>query len=323
MAQDGLYPKRIDRQRLAMVVAVIIVAAVVGGLLLVFSLAGRHGTRTAGQAVVKATLTSLATSQSYCDKTNMSWYAICSTHQDKVLNITKTINGGTFIINAVYADSNQVLLSCTQLYSANNAPARSHHSPMNVTLITQQGIQLPETSQASMFDAKAMFENDIFFFDASAVSPRTRTLNLHLQTPLQIGTATGSNLTASFSAPFHPGRIANLNQTVTVNGIAITLQKVVVTATETRLYVLSKRLQMGYTQTSPYSLTVGNVYVSRFNEAEPILSPGKSSPVSGIILSEDTSLMDVQGQWTLKITSGAMSGGSGNGTWIFHFTVPA
>lgn len=44
-------------------------------------------------------------------------------------------------------------------------------------------------------------------------------------------------LTYDFTLPFHPGRILTLHQVVNANGHPLTLERVVVTPSETRLYI--------------------------------------------------------------------------------------
>ena len=325
MTQDHRYPKRTGIHRLAVLAAACIMALIVGSLIFVLSVAHRPNTQTGGGS--PATPTTVATQpgvsggQPFCDKRDLGWYAICSNHEEQVVNIKKTIGNNVFTIQTVYADMNRVLLTYTD-----TSPVTGSHLPntASFTLSAQHGITLAQIGDAGNFNEKTGFSDGVASFDIAQVPANTEALNLHMQVTLYSGMSHHQlgGFSGGFSATLHAGRVTTWNQTVTVNGIAITLQRVVVSPSQTRLYVLSPRLRLtGDPQHSPYTLAVGNWnnYVRGFDD-EGLITQGNGGSIIGARLIVNASLFDQYGEWTFKITSGAVIGGSG--TWVFHFVVP-
>ena len=326
MLQDSLYPKRTGIQRLSVLAAACVMALVVGSLLLVLSLSHRPNTQTGGAVLVKTPITVARHTvvplvQTFCDKRDLGWYSICSNQEEQVLNLKKTVGNNVFTIQTVYADINRVILTYTD-----TSPVTGNHLPnmANFTLTMQKGIALSQMGDAGSFNAKLGQYDAVASFDTAQVPVNVNTLNLHLQASLYGGMDHHllGGFSTVFSVPLHAGRVTTWNQTETVNGIAITLHRVVVSPSQTRLYVLSPKLQLGDTQHSPYTLAVGNWNNNAygFDNESLITQEGNVGSFIGVRLIANTPLFNQQGEWTFTITSGAVIGGSG--IWIFHFTVP-
>ena len=240
------------------------------------------------------------------------------------------MNKSEFILETVYADNNRVILTYTQKVPAAANPLLLL-SLVDRKLTMQKGITFSEVGDASMYSPKTKMGEEVVSFDTAKVPANTATLNLHLQMTLKEPVNQNQNqlkavgtLSTDFSVPFHPGRAANVNQTVTVDGISITLTRIVVSPSQTRLYVMSSRIQIGDPQHSPYYLSVGNWHTPPYGfDSSRVLMPiGKSASTTGVVLTENAPLIDKQGEWTFKISSGAIVNYSGSGTWTFHFAIP-
>jgi len=245
---------------------------------------------------------------------------------EQVLNLKKTIGNNVFTIQTVYADNNRVILTytVTSSVSGNAQPVGQKFIMANFILTMQNGITLSQMGDAGSFNSKLGYYDYVASFDTAQVPANTNTLNLHLQATLYSGMGRHQlgGFSSGFSVPLHAGRVMTWNQTVTVDGIAITLQRVVVSPSQTRLYVMSPKLQLGDPQHDPYTLAVGNWNnnTDGFDSESLITQEGNVGSFTGVRLIANTPLFNQHSEWTFKITSGAVIGGSG--TWIFHFTVP-
>src|SRR5438270_6825721 len=83
----------------------------------------------------------VSASEPFCDKRDLGWYAICSQHKEKVLNITKSIKGNVFTFETIYADNNRVILTYTQKVPATHDPLLLI-SLMHRKMTMQKGITL-------------------------------------------------------------------------------------------------------------------------------------------------------------------------------------
>ena len=331
--QEGLYPRRTGVQRIELIAAALVAAVLVGSILLVLSLARHQNGEPAGSGhqQVKATASAASSLQPFCNKQDAGWYAICSTHQEKLLDITKTIDGKVISIKAAYADNNRVIVAYTITFTTKNVGPPFDTS---INTLNAQGINLDSLGSSGFYNARTNINTTVASFDTINVPEHTNILNLHLEmtffAPATSPSPNGGGqmkkagtLSTNFSLPFHSGREANVNQTVTVDGIPITLARVIVSPSETRLYVKSSRLQLGGGLHDPYYLAVDdwNTNARGFDEESVLTQTGKGSPFTGVMLIINSSLFDKHGQWTFRVSSGAVIGGSG--TWVFHFTVPA
>ena len=131
--------------------------------------------------------------------------------------------------------------------------------------------------------------------------------------------------TFDFSVPFIPGRVAEVNQTVEAAGVAVRLERVVVTPSETRAYLRFDPpggAEMGWTA------------------IVTLKAPGDESGQSGFYSVKDdppvhqygflAPLYDRYGEWTLTVTELVGTDLTQQpsedirlaGPWVFRFRVP-
>lgn len=136
------------------------------------------------------------------------------------------------------------------------------------------------------------------------------------------------------TVPFVPGRVAEVNRTVTAQGIPVTLEKVVVTPTETRAYLrFSPPADIPPEHWSPIaSLSVAGWDSS---EGERGMQGGGPSSDGAYRYSFSSPLYDKRGEWTLTVKElvgidprrfepekGIVPQTRVAGPWVFRFTVP-
>ena len=135
-----------------------------------------------------------------------------------------------------------------------------------------------------------------------------------------------------FSVPFHPGRVANLHQAVTVNGKTLILERVVVTPSETRAYLRGDGYPLALD--SIPTLTVGawsSTQLSSDQRPSPAIDVWPTDdqfPTNAMVaVNFETSLVNQHGSWTLVVPTllnppyDEQSAGTA-GPWTFHFVVP-
>lgn len=168
---------------------------------------------------------------------------------------SQTIDGFTVTVRRAYADANRVIIA----YTIEMPP---EYGPFDITaremrLTTADGTELPWPQYGVGYVFGDSNIGSMYSFDAAAIQGAPAELTLHLtmrdvmavrkDTPLpEPGTTMVDRLPHitipgpfefDFTVPFIAGRVAELNQTVTANGVPLTLERVVVTPSETRTIV--------------------------------------------------------------------------------------
>lgn len=193
------------------------------------------------------------------------WQHVEERHLAQEVHLSQTIGDWTVTVERVYADANQILVGYTV-----SGPPGQNPNLARVTLTDDQGMRFPEMGGAGVAGASALLGMQlppgqgayITAFDASAVQGQPATLNLHLQITLvalmpwstmesTIGSPPSSTMTIApamqireeplaapftfdFRVPFIPGRVALVRKSAKVAGMAVRLERVVVTPSETR-----------------------------------------------------------------------------------------
>lgn len=235
------------------------------------------------------------------------------------INQSQTIQGFTITVAEGYADANRVIVTYTVKKPVGHI--YNHATPLG-TLATQDGLVLPDYG-GDGYGNRTGDDAYASFFDAAGISGNPQELHLRLNVQgLDVAQQDGNDATLctyqipgslsfDFSLAFHPGRIANVHQTVTIGGTAVTLERVVVTLSETRVYL------RGIDDRSLVArLSVGG-WDSEHGPVGPIGLMGGKSGASGdqAIIYFSASLYDKHGEWTLAVTAGGNTG-------TFHFVVP-
>jgi hypothetical protein len=134
------------------------------------------------------------------------------------------------------------------------------------------------------------------------------------------------NWAFDFSLPFHAGRVVNVHQSVTSGGRTVTLERVVITQSETRLYIdgLAYSNDRDEMHSLQYNLLLGN---KNYNEVQ---FGGQDTGHPFVTLEE--SLTQQHGDATFTILSYPAPANATpmpygplyvkGGPWIFHFIIP-
>ena len=237
--------------------------------------------------------------------------------QDNVfqqIDQSKTINGFTVTLERAYADANRAIIGYTIVKPKNHI--YNSATLYGFSLITEQGIKLSAIGGNGYGNRKGP-DADALSFDTSVISGTPGELHLHFEAQAinvaeQITTGIKINqvkglFAFDFTVVFHPGRVVNLHQVSTVNGTTETLERVVVTLSETRVYVQGNG-------------TIGKLSVGNLRPIDMITSWQTSDNLTA--LSFFTSLFDEHGQWTVYISVDQSVPSTGGGPWTFHFVVP-
>lgn len=250
---------------------------------------------------------------------------ILQNHQYKDLHIPKTLGGFTFTVEKAYADANRVIVGIT-MKNPQDHPS-DEAAFVHMKLITQQGLVLrPVEGNGTL--GKGV-EGDVFSFDASTIHGNPNELHVALiadtldvvrfehTTPQEF--RVNGTLVFYFTVPFHSGRILNTPQSVTTGKRTMTLQKVIVTSSETQAFIQGidvKKEMVYYTATLAVE---GHEY--------KVMIAGQGENNSYFFTFPYPSLLEKHGTWTLTIKQdpGAFQLNptlTKQGPWVFHFIIP-
>ncbi len=336
MKQRPLSRPRPIAQHFAQIAAVFVVVILVGSMLWVFTLTrhANNGPAAPSQSAVAHTATKTpATPAAHLDCKKRffdpGWYDVCSHGEAQVINQAKPLHGKIVTLKAAYADANRVIINYSIDYSSAGLPKPADRVPIE-TLALQSGQKLPGGSGTldwSDASTSPRTLTGLTSYITSAIPAQTSTLNLRLS--ISSMDQPTDSVSFDFSLLFHAARIANPHQTVTANGIPITLQTVRVSPSETVINLLSLPLEMGATMTGSqpddnlYYVTVdgwsskgAGIIADSLNQEDG----DKHTPVIGVKLILDEPLFNKSGQWTLHISHKAIAGATAD--WVFNFTVP-
>lgn len=208
--------------------------------------------------------------------------------QFTILQQRQIIDGYTFELDKGYADANRIIVGFIVTYPHGINPQTWDGpqivSGVDVTELKTAGQTLSFLSAQRALDIsnpKAGKEGVVMTFDGAAIqgNPGRIPLNLTLGSGCNLtGHECKHLLTYNFTLPFHPARVMNLHQTVTANGHALILEKVVVTPSETSAYIHWQQgdLEMPSWQGGPATYTQALYYLqlSAGGQVYPICSVG-------------------------------------------------
>lgn len=262
----------------------------------------------------------------------------------KAVDLPQTADGFTMTIKRVYADAYQIVIGYNITGPADRI-FRGFSFPVGTTgavLTDEQGHQFEQ-----MFGAGAGIEGDIggyvLTYDGASISPDAQELKLRLEVPalqaIQDVSASGpptadkvecsedyknicfvtvyGPFTYNFTVPTAASRVADLDQTVDAGGTAVTLERIVVAPTGTRVFLRgmgpNARVELSVSGTN-YEL-----HSSRSSSAVDAVE-SQWEYVSG-------SLLDKHGEWILVIKGDPQVTEPSqppmeDGPWIFRFMVP-
>lgn len=243
------------------------------------------------------------------------------------INQTQQSHGYKVTLEHAYADVNRILLQ----YSTTSPNSQSEIMPgQDTTVTTDQGIVLkmapgmPGTAWSKDPTTKATLLTQSL--DGSVIQGTPSDLHLHVAIHrLSISTSGlhGSpaqtipvSFNFDFTVPFHTGKVITPHQSVTVAGRTITLQRVVITPSETRFYL------NGFTRREFTSILVQGP-ISTY----PLLRLNGNTVVMPFIATWDPNDCAIEanfsqktGPWVVEVKNFASNK---QHTWTFHFNVPA
>lgn len=292
---------------------------------------------------------------------------ILQSNLGREVNLSQTVDGFTVTIQRVYADANRVVIG----YTVSGPPDRTFNSFMfdRPRLSDGEGRALPGAGGLGA-GVDTGTGGYLSWFDGSAITGNPVELQLHLEVPsITAIERTGQPPTAllrdpsspregvaiaprideaswihqltipgpfdfRFSVPFVPGRVAEVGQTVTANGVPVTLEKVVVSPTETRAYLrVDPPAEIPPEHWSPIARLSVDGWDSR--QGERGLEGGGSAGEGRYAYTFSNSLYDKRGEWTLTVEElvgidprrfepekGIVPQTRVAGPWVFRFTVP-
>ncbi len=320
-----------------MVAAILIIAILAGGSFLLFR--NHHvlpGSRTSSAPV--------------CDFRNLhgtSWASICDHHLYQDVNVVRSIGGHNLTIEQVYADQDQVVLAYT-VTDLNNK------SDKLATLVATTTIEHTIVDQNSgyngggWYDAQRGLQVNFRSFHLADFQIQAKILHIHLAVervfinPLtrinmdqpvattQLQNADGPVL-FDFTTSFYPSRLVTINQTVTVNAKSVTLERVSITPSTTRVFLSTPLASSSVSSQETHAGPSGN---GATYDTFTLVVAGKSfvadeggnkaqRDANGTLYSQSeidyyAPFSTEHGQWTLTVANTKENGAP----WIFHFQMP-
>ncbi len=273
------------------------------------------------------------------------------------LDLTQTIDGVTVTLQRAYADTNQIVVGYTikssdgQRYDAYQATltdaagtvfsqtvgmgVTGHSDLLNVNLPPGEGAMvvsfdaMPIQGTPWVVQLRLAIKAEKFVLHTPAPQPPAMrpgpspNSNVGIVQPESIGPIIGP-FTLDFSIPFIPGRVVQVQQTVEKSGIAVRLERVVVTPSETRA-ILCLKTPSG--EPMHWTPVVGLAAMGKSSHADAI-SGGSEIGESGCYrYSVFFSYYDQPGEWTLTVKEVVDLTQPGkqtrlSGPWVFRFHVP-
>ena len=195
------------------------------------------------------------------------WQHIEETHLAQEVNLSRTLDGVTITLERVYADANQIVIG----YTVKGLADQNLHVS-RTSLTDEQGRAFSKMAGAGVAGTSELLGVQlppgegayVTAFDASVVEGKPESLHLHLTMhlvklvsveavtptvplpePSEPGVIVaqaqtlreemvGAPFTFDFSVPFIPGQTVEVQQTVEAAGVAMKLERVAITPSETR-----------------------------------------------------------------------------------------
>jgi len=276
--------------------------------------------------------------------------SIVSKNLGEQVDLSRSIAGFTVTLNRVYADANRVILGYTVAGPAsrrvwNFSLGASQIEANGVTLLGRgevaDGLIARPNAYLQWFDASALngspqsIHLHIVFPWIEAmeqVGPLARPgqgppMQFPAMPSLQPGAIAtlvpvgqanspirlvrvGGPVTFELSVPFIPGRAVDLHDAETAGGRTVTLERAVVTPTETRLYLSGTGADVvGTLSVGDWQSDSNTVMQSSWAAGDGVTAVSYLAPLS-----------DKHGEWTFVARSAGSS--TAGGPWTFHFVLP-
>lgn len=253
------------------------------------------------------------------------------------LSLAETVDGVTVRVDRAYADRNRILVGYSVQLPQERAAGFAGFTA-RATLTDAEGRAYPVGPISfGDQDPAAGISGHLFNFDASALSPDESEVAFELTVAavrairVQAASANSARFETiatgpwsfRFTLPIGGGRIAEVHETIVQDGVALTLERAVVTPSETRLYVRFEPSAAGSGREG-WSLPLGRVAAAG---REAAISAVRCETDGRCVLYVHASLNELAGPFTLRIdelvqSDGVQSGRSQKhtaGPWLFRF----
>jgi hypothetical protein len=327
-------PPRKPRHIFTLVAALLVAALLVGSTFWIFAVVSQLGGKATVSSKHPAAQTNRKTatpsramiSPRDCPvssfNSSSAWYQLCQTGQFVLINQSRTLaKGYSETIKGAYADRNQLVI----WYDFSPIDAKDSPMPFN-TLTTQQGTALFEWGGSTGIREKNQHFAWIEGYDTSNLPASLQTLTVKVDSSVSLipdgisGTFPPDKTSfAFFAVPLHSAQTVTLRQTITANGLALTLDHVVIGMTGIHLVLSVPPLPFrAYSSGFDCALQAGSKHFSQADTYRSIDQHKAAAPPTGFEFTFDSNVTAQHGAWTLTVTS------SGERLpWVFHFTVPS
>ena len=248
------------------------------------------------------------------------------------LNLSQVRGGVTLTLERVYADVNRVMLTYQVQPAGSPSTFAGFATSTGAPLVTDsRGDALPEYDASFQTDPDTNETVGILVYDAESVAVDGQALSLAVTTPGVRMQAHGGGTTVvgpfafTISVPVIAGETIAQDKTVTVAGVGVTLDRVVASPSETRVYL---HASVALEPTEPYlsAHITGNGYDSRslvITSPAELIGLGSTfrAPDGEEVVTFNNSLFGKRGSFTLTIES-IGAGARIVGPWTFTFVVP-
>ena len=155
-----------------------------------------------------------------------------------------TNDGVTVRVDRAYADVNRILVAYTIQVPAGFANSNSGIDG-KISLADARGLAFPVIDAQGLDGSTPHLSAGLVSFDAESLAPGTADVTLHLTFPDVRAKAddpalidlTAGAFSFTFNVPVMPGRVVTVSRTVIAGGVPVTLERVVITRSETRAYL--------------------------------------------------------------------------------------
>lgn len=219
------------------------------------------------------------------------------------VHLTQAIGADIVELQKVLADANEIVVEYTIEGSSDLVAERSFPSIVLPGGQTLQALQVRYTPGASSLSPEGFVLHPpiavLAYFNPGSLPGNPQQVHLHLAIP-----AGGTTVSFDVTVPFSEGKTVTLNQTATSHGKTITLERVVITPSETRFY---------YTTGPGHPLPVP---LGELSIAGKVYDANNGFPLGS--QNFEYALQNDTGTWTLNIS---LRTPTGKDIWQFTFTV--
>lgn len=264
---------------------------------------------------------------------NSGTQRILSENLGRTVNLSQTLDGFTLSVRREYADANQIVIG----YTIAGPPDRTFNSLLPFgsearipSLSDANGQEFPAGPFAWGTGVDEGKVGGVLVYDASGIQALHGDLRLRLAMTGVSGFERANPSDSASARPFAisgpvifdltvpvvPGRSADLQEIVEASGVKATLERIIVSDTETRVFL------RGVGPEADVELTVGGSTYHLIHEGAVQVPPSSQNSWAYIT---DASLIDQHGPWTLTVKPGSASriaSPIAGGPWVFRFTVP-